>query len=164
MICSLRRVTINNFRDRIRISKKLGRPGEERSVLKTICAMVLAAVVICVTPAFSASQAPPPGPPGENAQVYTDPLSPFNERMFWFNLRLDKYVVHPVASGYAKILPTPAREAAGRMFNNFDVLPRFANNLFQLHLARAVLRWRVLASTQRWASWGYGTWRITGLA
>lgn len=131
-------MTINNFRDNMRTSKKLGRPGEVRSVLKTICVMVLAAVVFCVTPAFTADQAPPPpGPPGENAQVYTDPLSPFNEKMFWFNLRLDKYVIHPVASGYAKVLPTPAREAAGRMFDNFDVLPRFANNLFQLHMERA---------------------------
>jgi len=30
----------------------------------------------------------PPHPPGENAQVYSDPLAPFNEKMFWFNLRM----------------------------------------------------------------------------
>ena len=33
------------------------------------------------------------------AQPYGDPLAPFNEKMFWFNLKLDKYVLHPVASG-----------------------------------------------------------------
>src|SRR5260370_7165595 len=85
-----------------------GRPREERSVLKTIRAIVLAAVVFYVTPAFTADQAPPPpGPPGENAQAYTDPLSPFNERMFWFNLTLAQYPIHPPPTQHAKLLPTP---------------------------------------------------------
>lgn len=76
---------------------------------RAICVTIFAALAFCATPAFSADPAPPPpGLPGENAQVYTDPLAPFNEAMFWFNLRLDRYVVHPVASGYAKVLPTPA--------------------------------------------------------
>jgi len=55
----------------------------------------------------------PPNFPGEYAQAYSDPLAPFNERMFWFNLKLDHYVLHPVAQGYAKIAPTPVREGGG---------------------------------------------------
>lgn len=76
-------------------------------------------------------------PPGENNQVYSDPLSGFNEPMFTFNLKLDDWVLRPVASGYASVLPQPARESVGRFFDNVRVIPRFANNLFQLKLAEA---------------------------
>jgi len=66
-----------------------------------------------------------------------DPLEPFNSAMFTFNLKVDDYVLHPVASGYAKVLPTSAREAVGRALDNVLVIPRFANNLFQLRIPEA---------------------------
>jgi ABC-type transporter lipoprotein component MlaA len=72
----------------------------------------------------------PPPPPGEQQGVYSDPLAPFNEAMFTFNLKLD-------ASGYAYVAPVPVRESVKRFFDNVDVIPRFANNLFQLRLAEA---------------------------
>src|ERR1700731_4622485 len=67
----------------------------------------------------------------------SDPLEPFNSAMFTFNLKVDDYVLHPVASGYAKVLPTGAREAVGRALDNVRVIPRFANNLFQLRIPEA---------------------------
>src|SRR5258708_28176227 len=57
--------------------------------------------------------------------------------MFTFNLKLDDWVLRPVASGYSFIAPEPVREGVGRFFNNVRVIPRFANNLFQLKLAEA---------------------------
>jgi phospholipid-binding lipoprotein MlaA len=76
--------------------------------------------------------------PGENNQGgYSDPLAPFNEKMFTFNLKLDDWILRPVASGYASIAPQPVRESVGRFFDNVRVIPRFANNLFQLKLAEA---------------------------
>ena len=66
-----------------------------------------------------------------------DPFEPFNSAMFTFNLKLDDYVLHPVASGYAKVMPQPGREAVGRFFDNIGVIPRFANNLFQLRFVPA---------------------------
>jgi len=108
------------------------------------------AVVSFATPAMSQDVAPlsqnPAAqsaaavqtPPGENNQgVYTDPLSGFNEPMFTFNLKLDDWVLRPVASGYSFITPEPVREGVGRFFDNARVIPRFANNLFQLKLAEA---------------------------
>jgi phospholipid-binding lipoprotein MlaA len=78
------------------------------------------------------------GPPGGlGGQPYGDPLSPFNEKMFWFNLKLDTYVVHPVASAYATVVPQGARESVGHFFNNVNFIPRFANNLFQLRFPQA---------------------------
>ena len=88
---------------------------------------------------FTAAAADTP-PTDNNAQLQgqeSDPLEPFNSAMFTFNLKLDDYVLHPVASGYAKVLPTPAREAIGRAIDNVSVLPRFANNLFQLRIPQA---------------------------
>ncbi len=109
-------------------------------MLKTISAILLFALTVMVAPAYCADPAappPPPGPPGEYAQSYGDPLAPFNEKMFWFNLKLDKFVLHPVASGYAFVLPKPARESVDNFFANVNFIPRFANNLFQLHMADA---------------------------
>jgi phospholipid-binding lipoprotein MlaA len=95
------------------------------------------AAPISQNPAAQAAAATNP-PPGENNEGGTpDPLSGFNEPMFTFNLKLDDWVLRPVASGYAKVLPEPARESVGNFFNNVRVIPRFANNLFQLKLAEA---------------------------
>ena len=114
----------------------------------------LLAVVLFATPALSQGAAPmpqnPPAraqsaaatgstqPPGESNQGgYADPLSGFNEPMFTFNLKLDDWVLRPIASGYATVAPQPVRESVGRFFDNVRVIPRFANNLFQLKLAEA---------------------------
>jgi phospholipid-binding lipoprotein MlaA len=112
--------------------------GPKKSVkTKTILAAAAACMMAWTARAVLAEDQGPPHPPGESAQVYSDPLAPFNERMFWFNLKLDHYILHPVASGYAAIAPTPVREAVGRFFNNVNFIPRFANNLFQLRVADA---------------------------
>jgi phospholipid-binding lipoprotein MlaA len=92
-----------------------------------------------------AAAAPAPGapdqkgpPPGmENQQVYSDPLAPFNEAMFTFNLKLDDWVLRPVATGYSYIAPQPVRVSVGNFFDNVGVIPRFANSLFQLHFKDA---------------------------
>jgi hypothetical protein len=73
------------------------------------------------------------GNPGGDA----DPLMPFNEKMFSFNLKLDEWILRPVATGYASIAPKPVRQSVGRFFENAGVIPRFANNLFQLRFAEA---------------------------
>jgi len=89
----------------------------------------------------AASNAAPPGTepnlPGESQAVYSDPLAPFNESMFTFNLKLDDWVLRPVATGYSYIAPQPVRESVGRFFDNYAVIPRFTNNLFQGHLPEA---------------------------
>ncbi len=128
-------------------SKQIERTGARWMML----ASSLLAVVSFATPALSQGAAPmsqnsaaqsagnsPNQPPGENNQGgYADPMSGFNEPMFTFNLKLDDWVLRPVASGYADIAPQPVRESVSRFFDNAHVIPRFANNLFQLKLAEA---------------------------
>jgi phospholipid-binding lipoprotein MlaA len=113
-------------------SKQIERTGARWMML----ASSLLAVISVATPALSQASNPQT-PPGENQAVTADPLSGFNEPMFSFNLKLDDWVLRPVASGYSFIAPQPVREGVGRFFDNARVIPRFANNLFQLKLAEA---------------------------
>jgi phospholipid-binding lipoprotein MlaA len=84
-------------------------------------ATIVLALILCVAPAFGVEEAAPrSGLEGRYAEPYSDPLAPFNEKMFWFNLKLDKYVLHPVASRYAIVVPEPARECVGRFFSVQD--------------------------------------------
>lgn len=122
---------------------------EKAGALWMILASSLLAVVSFATPALSQDVAPlsqnPAAqsaaavqpPPGESQAVTPDPLSGFNEPMFTFNLKLDDWVLRPVASGYSVIAPEPVRQGIGRFFDNVRVIPRFANNLFQLKFAEA---------------------------
>ena len=108
----------------------------------------LLATLMVVSTAFAqsamgADQAAPPKLPGERALPgetggpYPDPLEPFNSTMFNFNINVDQYVVTPVAKGYSYVLPEPARQSVNNFFRNIGVIPRFANNLFQLHIVNA---------------------------
>jgi ABC-type transporter lipoprotein component MlaA len=72
--------------------------------------------------------------PGE--EVYSgeraDPLETFNQAMLTFNRKADDWVLHPVAEKWAYIMPQPARASFSRFFKNVIIIPRFANDLFQL--------------------------------
>ena len=57
--------------------------------------------------------------------------------MFSFNLKLDEYVLRPVATGYAAVLPRAARQGVGRFFHNINIAPRLGNKLLQLKLVGA---------------------------
>jgi len=107
----------------------------EYVVGKSLIAIIVLAG-LCSAPAMALAQNPP-HLPGEYAQTYSDPLAPFNEKMFWFNLKLDHYVLHPIAQGYADIAPVPVRESVGRFLDHVNFIPRFANNLVQLRFPEA---------------------------
>ena len=62
----------------------------------------------------------------------SDPFEPFNQAMFSFNLKLDEYVLRPVATGYATVLPTGVRQRIGRFFDNINIAPRLGNKLLQM--------------------------------
>lgn len=111
------------------------------SMIAALCyaspALCQDAAPISQNPAAQSAAAVNPAPGENNQGVYSDPFSGFNEPMFTFNLKLDDWVLRPVASGYATIAPEPVRESVGNFFNNVRVIPRLANNLFQLKLAEA---------------------------
>ena len=70
-------------------------------------------------------------------QPIDDPFEPFNQAMLSFNLKLDEYILYPVASGYAAVLPLGARQGVGRFFHNINIAPRLGNKLLQMKLVGA---------------------------
>ena len=65
------------------------------------------------------------------ANVVSDPWEPFNEAMFTFNLKLDEYVLRPVATAYDSVMPDAAQRGVQRFFKNLGIAERLANNIFQ---------------------------------
>jgi len=107
-------------------------------VLRLLVAVLLAGWLMTPAPLRAATQpVAEANPEEEEATTLTDPLAPFNTRMFWFNQKLDDYFLHPVASAYAKVVPQRARVSVGNFFENIGIIPRFANNLLQFRLKQA---------------------------
>ena len=65
--------------------------------------------------------------PGERL----DPWENWNRKVFAFNEGLDEHVLRPVATGYAKVVPRPVREAIRNFFANFADAWSAVNNLLQ---------------------------------
>ena len=103
--------------------------------------LVLAAgIVVVVLSGFSLTAARAQGNAGQDEvapQPAADPFEPFNQAMLSFNLKLDEYILHPVASGYAAVLPLGARQGVGRFFHHINIVPRLGNKLLQLKLVGA---------------------------
>jgi len=66
-----------------------------------------------------------------------DPLEPINRAIFGFNNTADKYVLRPVAKGYAAILPTPLRIGVTNFYGNFLDLNGALNALLQGELEQS---------------------------
>jgi phospholipid-binding lipoprotein MlaA len=66
-----------------------------------------------------------------------DPLGPLNHKVLKFNANVDDKAFHPVANGWAKIMPKPARQCIHRFFDNVAFVPRFTNAVLQLKLKDA---------------------------
>lgn len=69
--------------------------------------------------------------------IAPDPLAPVNRKILNINVKVDRTAVHPSASGWATIVPKPARRCIGRFFDNVKFIPRFTNAVFQLKLRNA---------------------------
>ena len=66
----------------------------------------------------------------EDAADY-DPWERFNEKMFEFNRRLDRYVLKPVAKAYNFITPDELQVMISNGFDNISFPPRFVNSVLQ---------------------------------
>lgn len=60
-----------------------------------------------------------------------DPWEGFNRKTFAFNEKLDEAVLKPVAEGYVKAVPAPAREGVNNFFDNLEDVGTGLNNFLQ---------------------------------
>jgi phospholipid-binding lipoprotein MlaA len=67
----------------------------------------------------------------EGAGEEYDPWEPMNANIFEFNLKLDRFVLKPVANGYNFVMPDLVQVGVSNIFSNLRFAPRFLNNVFQ---------------------------------
>ncbi len=77
-------------------------------------------------------------PPDPDVEEY-DPWEAFNEKMFAFNYKLDKYVLKPAAKGYNYVVPDVIQTMIDNAFTNLRMPARFVNK---------VLQWKLLDATK----------------
>ena len=66
-----------------------------------------------------------------------DPIEPVNRGIFWFNDKLDVYVMEPVARGYDYVVPDPIKDCVGNFFNNLRYPSYLVSDLVQLKFTQA---------------------------
>ena len=67
----------------------------------------------------------------ENETEDYDPWESFNEKMFNFNYKLDRYVIKPVAKIYNEIVLDGEKQAIHNLYDNVAMPRRFINSLLQ---------------------------------
>jgi phospholipid-binding lipoprotein MlaA len=73
----------------------------------------------------------------QESRPVADPLIGYNRVMYRINDKLYFWVVKPLASGYAKVIPGQVRLAVGRCFRNLGFPGRMVNSALQGKLKRA---------------------------
>ncbi len=61
----------------------------------------------------------------------SDPWQGFNRKIFWFNDKLDVYVLEPVAKGYDFVVPDRAQTSVANFFRNVRFPVVLVNDLLQ---------------------------------
>jgi len=97
-----------------------GNPLTDTSVLSLVDATLVAQAGTGSAPAK-----------GDDVIEEYDPLEKFNEAMFEFNRRVDRYVLKPIAKAYDFVMPDELQQMISRAFSNINFVPRFVNNLLQ---------------------------------
>jgi phospholipid-binding lipoprotein MlaA len=90
------------------------------------------AVARCATTALVLALAACATPhPGSMKVAEADPWEKTNRKIYAFNKRSDKYLLHPIAAGYNTVVPTAARRGISNGYNNYLEPLSFFNALFQ---------------------------------
>ena len=73
-----------------------------------------------------------------SSQVSYDPWESYNRHMHRFNLAVDKYVAHPIATAYVKVTPETVRLGVTNFFDNLRTPVILVNQLLQGHPVKAL--------------------------
>ena len=91
-----------------------------RSGMRFLAALMAALWVAAAVPAFA------------DSQEVSDPFERMNRGTFWFNERVDKYFLEPVAKGWAWVLPDAVQRSLRKFYDNSRFPITFTNNVLQL--------------------------------
>lgn len=106
------------------------RRGDTVSWLRYLTlAVVLVGLAGLPLPAHAAAAA--------EAESNHDPLEGFNRGMFWFNDKLDLYVIEPVAKGWDKVMPDAVQHSIRNFFSNLRFPIVAGNALLQAKFKQA---------------------------
>jgi phospholipid-binding lipoprotein MlaA len=85
-----------------------------------ISTRIRAALLVAVLATGLAACAPPAARGIRYAQARSnyDPLQPMNRKVFWFNDKVDVYVLEPVAKGWNRVAPKPVQRSVSNFFTN----------------------------------------------
>ena len=72
-----------------------------------------------------------------NGERNPDPLEAVNRVTYTFNKGVDRYLLRPVASGYAKVMPRPIRRGVSNFFSNLAEPTVIVNGLLQAKFTQA---------------------------
>jgi len=84
-------------------------------------------------PAPPLQQSATPAPPISEK----DPWEPFNRRIFWFNDKVDSYVLEPTAKGWNFVVPNEIQTCLSNFFYNLRFPIQTVNDLLQGKVQRA---------------------------
>jgi phospholipid-binding lipoprotein MlaA len=87
--------------------------------------VLLVATVTLGLLAGCAARQPGPVPPDY------DPIRPLNVKIFWFNDKVDTYVLTPLATGWDKVAPRPVRRSLSNFFTNINTPIVAVNDVLQ---------------------------------
>lgn len=80
---------------------------------------------------YSALYGAPAAAGGNGNGVAYDPWEKYNRGMHRFNLGVDRYVAHPLATAYTKVVPGPVRRRVTNFFDNIGSPVTLVNQLLQ---------------------------------
>jgi phospholipid-binding lipoprotein MlaA len=93
--------------------------------------MVAQATTPAAAPQATVTAQAAPAAPADDLEDIYDPWESFNEKMFDFNVKLDRYVLKPVARVWKTVIPEPFQVMISNGFDNIRFAPRFVNNVLQ---------------------------------
>lgn len=68
----------------------------------------------------------------------SDPFEGMNRGIFWFNERVDRYLLAPVAEGYDYVVPDPIQKGVGNFFENLSYPKYLVSDVVQFKFSEAL--------------------------
>lgn len=83
-----------------------------------------------------------------------DPWEPFNRRMYYFNAKLDRYVLIPTVKVYKAVTPDPVEKGVHNFFRNLGEVKTFSNSVLQGETKKSMITFNRFAINSTFGVFG----------